>query len=214
MYAQRRSLHVFLQGIKCQRAIERSQRGGVILLLFMHSCQCNETADGQPPIMPLLLSEPIIELGGIIQRETSEKVATIKLECVDQRLEVGDWRLEVRSWTLRVECASGERRFKCAHIDVHIGRQSECAIVDDECCPQRLPQAVQCGAQHLLRRDAIAVGPEEREQLLARQRFIVRGEIVHQRAAFLARDGERLIVESNERRAEQLNGKHKTMNNY
>ena len=89
-------------------------------------------------------------------------------------------------------------------IHVSIRRQGECVLIHDERGAEFAAQAVQRGAERLLRGGAFEVGPEEGEQVFAGERLVVRGEIIHQRAALAADEVNRLAVALNSRRAQKM----------
>jgi len=89
---------------------------------------------------------------------------------------------------------------------VHVGLESEGGVVHDEGRAQRLAEAVQRGAQGVLSGGAIKIGPENSEQVIARERVRVGRQIEDQRAAFPARDVERMPVKQELRRTEEANG--------
>ena len=99
-------------------------------------------------------------------------------------------------------------RFEVTHVYLNVWPKSDGVIVCDQRYADCLAQMVQGCPQDLLGGSSIAIRPEEGEQLLARQRLVVRGKVEKQGTAFLPRDSQRLIVEQDLRRTEQLDGQH------
>lgn len=91
--------------------------------------------------------------------------------------------------------------------DVHLGlrRETERVIVCQQRGAKALAQAVEGSAQRLLSGASVEIRPEECQQVLARDGPGMGREVIDDGAALAARQGERLLVQRQLRRAKQAN---------
>ena len=174
MQAHGRALQVFLQGVQGEGAVQAAQSAAVVGAFLVEAGHGNEAAHGQPPEALAFAGDPVLNFRRIVQGYFGQEVAPVQVERRGQLVHAG-CRARPAGRHTRFE---RQGCFKAANVDHHSGCEAHGFTVHEQIVRECLAQAVQGRAQHLLGGRSGRIGPEERQQVFARQAPAVCSHII------------------------------------